>query len=175
MLQLAYDLPEPPEAETRECLTQLRAEGLFTEPSPLTSCVRLSEMPPDIEDGAGARRGHCERVSTSYSAPPPRSAIASSRHALADRIAVNRLGPYADRRSAGPDTRSSTWQFDQRSSNDVLGVRPRSTYAHQQQRQFEDLKGQAAKDQAEALGHVDLLIVQLRPAQRRSPLQAQAS
>ena len=28
MLQLAYDLPEPPEAETRECLTRLRAEGL---------------------------------------------------------------------------------------------------------------------------------------------------
>lgn len=27
-LQLAYDLPEPPEAETHECLTRLRAEGL---------------------------------------------------------------------------------------------------------------------------------------------------
>jgi len=28
MLQLAYDLPKPPEEETRECLTRLRAEGL---------------------------------------------------------------------------------------------------------------------------------------------------
>jgi hypothetical protein len=28
MLQLAYDLPEPPETETRECLTRLLAEGL---------------------------------------------------------------------------------------------------------------------------------------------------
>jgi hypothetical protein len=28
MVQLAYELPEPPEAETRECLTRLRAEGL---------------------------------------------------------------------------------------------------------------------------------------------------
>jgi hypothetical protein len=27
-LQLAYELPEPPEAETAECLTRLRAEGL---------------------------------------------------------------------------------------------------------------------------------------------------
>ena len=28
MVQLAYDLPELPEAETRECLARLRAEGL---------------------------------------------------------------------------------------------------------------------------------------------------
>ena len=28
MLQLAYDLPEPPDEETRECLVRLRAEGL---------------------------------------------------------------------------------------------------------------------------------------------------
>jgi hypothetical protein len=28
MLQLAYDLPDPPEDETRECLTRLRVEGL---------------------------------------------------------------------------------------------------------------------------------------------------
>jgi hypothetical protein len=28
MLQLAYDLPEPPDEETRECLARLRAEGL---------------------------------------------------------------------------------------------------------------------------------------------------
>ena len=28
MLQAAYDLPEPPEAETEECLARLRAEGL---------------------------------------------------------------------------------------------------------------------------------------------------
>jgi Coenzyme PQQ synthesis protein D (PqqD) len=29
MLQLAYDLPEPPQVETLECLTRLRAEGLI--------------------------------------------------------------------------------------------------------------------------------------------------
>lgn len=29
MLQSAYDLPHPPEAETRECLQQLRSEGLI--------------------------------------------------------------------------------------------------------------------------------------------------
>jgi Coenzyme PQQ synthesis protein D (PqqD) len=28
MLQLAYELAEPPEVETRECLNRLRAEGL---------------------------------------------------------------------------------------------------------------------------------------------------
>jgi hypothetical protein len=28
MLQAAYDLPEPPAAETEECLAHLRAEGL---------------------------------------------------------------------------------------------------------------------------------------------------
>ena len=28
LLQLAYDLPEPPREETRECLSRLRAEGL---------------------------------------------------------------------------------------------------------------------------------------------------
>ncbi len=29
MLQTAYDLPEPPEEETRECLGQLEDEGLI--------------------------------------------------------------------------------------------------------------------------------------------------
>lgn len=29
LLQKAYDLPDPPEEETRECLEQLRAEGLL--------------------------------------------------------------------------------------------------------------------------------------------------
>jgi hypothetical protein len=29
MLQLAYELPEPPEDETHECLTHLRTEGLI--------------------------------------------------------------------------------------------------------------------------------------------------
>jgi PqqD family protein of HPr-rel-A system len=29
VLQNAYDLPEPPEAETKACLEQLRAEGLI--------------------------------------------------------------------------------------------------------------------------------------------------
>jgi len=29
LLQAVYDLPEPPEAETKECLEQLRTEGLI--------------------------------------------------------------------------------------------------------------------------------------------------
>jgi hypothetical protein len=29
MLQVAYELPEPPQEETRECLAQLRSEGLI--------------------------------------------------------------------------------------------------------------------------------------------------